>query len=146
MPQEIDKNENSAEYKNFNNLDIPEEAEKAEITIEPEVQEEKDTFSAKGIVSIILSLVGCCYFAIPSIVAIFLSASAYKRNKKDITAQIGLIASIIVTLFWVATAVMYIVDPELRAQLADRLREVYGEYGMASGSDINEVLANIIKR
>ena len=143
MPQDMEKNENSTEYKNFNDLDIS--AGEAQPAAELE-KAQKDTFSAKGIVSIVLSLVGCCYFAVPSIVAIFLAASAYKRNKKDVTAQIGLIASIIVTLFWVATGVLYIVDSALREQLKERLREAYSEYGMISGSDFGEVLINIIKR
>ncbi len=94
------------------------------------------TSSPRGIISIFLSLAGFCTYGIASIVGIILSAGAYKRNKSDVTAKIGLTACILMTLLWVATLAYYILTPAGREQFAQLMEEFNRMMQEMSSSDI----------
>ncbi len=80
--------------------------------------------SPKGIVSIILSFAGFCSYGIASLVGIFLAGSAYKRNKADVTAKIGLTACILMVILWAAYIAFLAFTPEGRDMLAELVSEV----------------------
>lgn len=88
--------------------------------------------SPMGITSIILSFAGYCTYGIASIVGIFLGAKAYKRNKSDVAAKIGLTACLLMTLYWVALIAFYIFTPtgqemlqEIIQTSQDMMEEMY---------------------
>ena len=133
----------SDEYKNFNEYEktTPETEPEAKAS-EPEVAAPDPTpptgwapgygenttpavskSSPMGITSIILSLVGYCFYGIPSIVGIFLGAKAYKRNKEDVTAKIGLTACILMVIFWVAYIAFLVLTPAGQEIMQEILQE-----------------------
>lgn len=143
------------EYKNFNEYDEaakPAAEEKTEEKVEvketpkaapSDKNENTDTFSPMGIISCALALMGCCGYGLPSIVAVILGAIGVKRNKKDVAAKIGLIAGILIVVFWIATIIRIATDPELRKELLDQMNDLYN----TSGSDIaKEVAARLFHK
>lgn len=137
----------AVEYKNFNEYEKPTVDEKTEnCTNEenpsaPESGESNSTnapkSSSQGVLSIILSLLGYCFVGIPSFVGIFVAYDAYKRNKQDVTAKVGLTACILMTIFWIAAMVFYIFTPtgrEMMKQTLEASQEYMNEF--YSSSDI----------
>lgn len=96
--------------------------------------------SPMGITSILLSLLGYCFYGIPSIVGIFLGAKAYKRNKSDVTAKIGLTACILMVIFWAAYIAYLLFTPagqEALREILDAANEMMNEYyELYSATDI----------
>lgn len=131
----------SDEYKNFNEYEKTEPVTE-EKAAEPEVSTPDPTpptgwapgygennspavskSSPMGITSIILSLVGYCFYGIPSVVGIFLGAKAYKRNKEDVTAKIGLTACILMVIFWAAYIAFLVLTPAGQEIMQEILQE-----------------------
>ncbi len=92
--------------------------------------------SSQGILSIILSLAGFCSGPI-SFIGIFVALGAYRRNKFDVTAKVGLVACILMTVLWLATIAFYLFTPTGRAMYAEMMQETQRMIDeMFSGSDI----------
>lgn len=139
------------EYKNFNEYEIKEENGQSTQDTSPNpnpptgcapgYNENNSTSVAKsssqGIVSIVLSLLGYCCAGIPSLIGIFVALGAYKRNKFDVTAKVGLAACILMTVFWIATIAFYAFTPtgrELFRQILEDTARQMGE--LYSSTDI----------
>ncbi len=145
----------SEEYKNFNEYEAapeepaeekPEAAEAAAPDPNPPTGwapgfDEKNSTSvekssAMGIISIILSIAGWCY-GIPSFIGIFVGLSAYRSNKFDVTAKVGLTACILMCILWGAMIAFYVFTPTGRAMMAEIMEEFNRQMAEAmSGTDI----------
>ncbi len=93
--------------------------------------------SGQGVLSIILSLLGYCFVGIPSFIGIFVAYDAYKRNKFDVTAKVGLTACILMTILWIATIAFYIFTPAGREAMKEILEATQEQMNeLYSSSDI----------
>ncbi len=140
------------EYKNFNEYELNNDNEQSAQDNAPNpnpptgwapgYNESNSTSVAKsssqGIVSIVLSLLGYCCVGIPSFIGIFVALGAYRSNKFDVTAKVGLVACILMTLFWIATMAFYAFTPAgremFRQILEDTARQMNELY---SSTDIS---------
>lgn len=146
----------SEEYKNFNDYGkAPEEAPSAEDTASsspdpnpptgwaPGFSEENsgsfESSSSQGILSIILSFAGFCS-GIIAFIGIFIALGAYRRNKFDVTAKVGLVACILMSILWIATMAFYIFTPTGRAMYAEMMEETRRMLNdFLSNSDISTI-------
>lgn len=107
------------------------------------VQQSEKRASGLGVASILLSLT-CCCGGFTSIIALILSIIALKKNKRDITAFLGLLLSLMIVLCMIGMFIWVGLNPETASEFMDAYMQSYNETYNAMLEEGN-VYASVIK-
>lgn len=98
----------------------------------PQPQQGK-TSPVFGILSIVLGVLGCCCYSVPSIIGLILGIIGVKKNSGRVASIIGIVISALVIAYWVFCIAFMFKNPEILEEYMEQYQEILESAGGIEG-------------